>query len=298
MRIFITGGSGQTGPAIVTELIRAGHTVSGLARSDASIGVLEKLGAEPVGGSLEDLDVLATAAGAADGIVHMAYGGDYADPESMIRREVNAITAIGDALENSNKPFVVTSGTLVLPHGRETCEEDKPDRDGAAAARLASEDACLAFADRGVRAIVLRLAPTVHGPSDHGFMPMLISTAKETGVSAYVGSGSNRWPAVHRSDAAQLYRLAVESAPAGSVLHAVAENVSFFDIAQTIAAGLSVPTMSLTPDEAAAHYISPFMAALYGADAPVSSARTQQLLGWSPTHESLLADLAQGDYLT
>ena len=297
MKIFITGGSGQTGPAIVTELIRAGHSVSGLARSDASSAVLEKLGAEPIRGALEDLDVLAAAAGAADGVVHMAYGGDYADPESMIRREVNAISAMGDALENSDKPLVVTSGTLVLPHGRETSEMDEPDRDGAAAARLAGEDACLAFAGRGVRAIVLRLAPTVHGPRDHGFMPMLIGTAKEKGISAYVGSGSNRWPAVHRSDAARLYRLAVESAPAGSVLHAVAENVAFIDIVQTIAAGLSVPTMSLTPAEAATHYINPFMAVLYGADAPVSSAHTQQLLGWIPTHEGLLADLAQGDYL-
>jgi nucleoside-diphosphate-sugar epimerase len=297
LKIFVTGGSGQTGPAIVTALIRGGHAVTGLARSDSSAKLLNELGAEPVRGSLEDLDVLAVAARAADGVVHMAYGGDYADPEAMIRREVNAITAMGVALERSGKPLVVTSGTLVLPHGRQTSEDDEPDRDGPAAARLAGEDTCLAFVARGVRAIVLRLAPTVHGPNDHGFMPMLISTAKEKGVSAHVGDGSNRWPAVHRDDAAQLYRLAVEGAPAGSVLHAVAENVHFADIARIIGEGLRVPTTSLTPEEAAAHYINPFMGLLYGADAPTSSAGTRQLLGWSPTHTNLLDDLAHGDYL-
>ena len=297
MHIFVTGGSGQTGPAIVKELIRGGHAVTGLARSDASAKVLDELGAEPVRGSLEDLDGLTVAALAADGVVHMAYGGDYADPESMIRREVDAITAMGVALEGSDKPLIVTSGTLVLPHGRETSEEDEPDRDGPAAARLAGEDTCLAFAERGVRAIVLRLAPTVHGPNDHGFMSMLIGTAKEKGVSAYVGDGSNQWPAVHRGDAAQLYRLAVEGAPRGGVLHAVAENVPFADIARTIGEGLGLSTTSLTPEEAAAHYINPFMGLLYGADAPASSASTRQLLGWVPTHENLLDDLAHGDYL-
>ena len=297
MQIFVTGGSGQTGPAIVKELIRGGHAVTGLARSNASAAILENLGAEPVRGSLEDVDVLAVAARAADGVVHMAYGGDYADPESMIRREVNAITAMGIALEGSGKPFVVTSGTLVLPHGRQTSEDDEPDREGPAAARLVGEDTCLALASRGVRAIVLRLAPTVHGPHDHGFMPMLIGTAKEKGVSAYVGDGSNRWPAVHRDDAAKLYRLAVESAPPGSVLHAVAENVPFAAIARTISEGLGVPTTSLTPEQAAAHYINPFMALLYGADAPASSASTRKLLSWIPTDEGLLHDLAHGDYL-
>lgn len=297
MQVFITGGSGQTGPAVVRELIRSGHAVSGLARSAASATVLEQLGAEPVLGSLEDLDVLATAAGAADAVVHMAYGGDYSDPGAMIRREVRAITAMGAASEGSGKPLVVTSGTLVLPHGQLATETDEPERDGPAAARLAGEDACLSFTDRGVRAIVLRLAPTVHGPSDHGFIPMLIDTAKAKRVSAYVGDGENRWPAVHREDAAVLYRLAVESAPAGSVLHAVAENVRFADIAKTIGEGLHVPTVSLTPDEAATHYVSPFMAVLYGADAPASAMHTGDLLGWSPVRSGLLEDLARGDYL-
>jgi nucleoside-diphosphate-sugar epimerase len=297
MHIFVTGGSGQTGPAIVRELRRGGHTVTGLARSDTSVDTLEGLGATTIRGSLEDVHVLAEAVRRADGVVHMAYGGDYSDPESMIRREVDAITAMGSALEGSGKPFVVTSGTLVLPHGQLSTEEDEPDRSGAAAARLAGEDACLAFADRGVRAIVLRLAPTVHGRNDHGFMPMLIATAREKRVSAYVGDGTNQWPAVHRDDAAQLYRLAIESAPAGSVLHAVAENVPFIDIARTIGTGLDVPMKAITAQEAATHYINPFMGLLYGADAPVSSALTRALLGWSPTREGLLEDLAHGDYL-
>ncbi|MBT2502394.1 SDR family oxidoreductase [Curtobacterium sp. ISL-83] len=297
MHVFVTGGTGQTGPAIIRELLAAGHTISALARSDRATGTLEGLGAVAVPGSLEDLDALASAAHAADGVVHMAYGGDYADPEGMIRREVNAITAMGTALEGSQKPFVVTSGTLVLPHGRTASEDGEPDRAGPAAARLAGEDACLAFAERGVCAVVLRLAPTVHGPRDHGFIPMLIATAREKGVSAYVGDGANRWPAVHRDDAAQLYRLAVEGAPAGSILHAVAENVRFVDIATTIAERLGVRTTSVTPEQASTHFVSPFMGLLYGADAPASSNRTQGLLGWTPTHNGLLDDLANGDYL-
>jgi nucleoside-diphosphate-sugar epimerase len=297
MKVFVTGGSGQTGPAIVRELIRGGHEITGLARSDAAATTLADLGAEVLRGSLEDLDVLAGAASTTDGVVHMAYGGDYADPEGMICREVNAVTAIGKALEGSSKPFIVTSGTLVLPHGAPASEDTTPDRDGPAAARLAGEDTCLAFVDKGVRAIVLRLAPTVHGPNDHGFMPMLIRTARDKRVSAYVGDGSNEWPAVHRDDAAVLYRLALESAPAGSVLHAVAENVRFADIATTIGQGLNVPTASITPEDATAHYVSPFMALLYAADAPASSDHTRQLLNWKPMRADLLNDLAHGDYL-
>lgn len=297
MKVFVTGGSGQTGPAIIRELVRNGHGVTGLARSDTSAMTLEGLGAAVTRGSLDDLDVLAAAASAADGVVHMAYGGDYADPERMIRREVDAVTAIGNALEGSDKPFIVTSGTLVLPHGALGTEDTVPDPDGPAAARLAGEDACLTFAHRGVRAVVLRLAPTVHGPDDHGFVPMLIGTARDKGTSAYVGDGRNRWPAVHREDAATLYRLALESAPAGSVLHAVAENVPFVDIATTIGRGLGVPTASLSAEDARAHYVSPFMALLYAADAPASSESTRELLHWEPAHTDLLSDLAQGDYL-
>ncbi|MFH8984783.1 SDR family oxidoreductase [Streptomyces varsoviensis] len=298
MHIFVTGGSGQTGPAVVTELITAGHTVTGLARSDASAARLKSLGATPHRGSLDDLDSLRTGAEAADAVLHMAYGGDFSDPDDMMRRDTNAIEALGRPLEHSGKPLVITSGTLVMPAGRETTEHDEPDPAGLAAYRIAGERICLDFADRGVRASVVRLAPTVHGPQDHGFMPMLIATARKTGVSAYVGDGGNRWPAVHRLDAAALFRLALEKAPAGSVLHGVAESgVTMKSIAETIGRGLDLPTASLTPDQAASHYVSPFMAIAYAYDAPVTSTHTQQLLGWSPTHQTLLDDLEHGDYL-
>ncbi|MFC5186882.1 SDR family oxidoreductase [Actinomadura harenae] len=299
MHLFVTGGSGLTGPAIVSELIAAGHSVTGLARSDAAAARLEGLGATPHPGSLDDLDSLRSGAEAADGVLHMAFGGDFSDPDDMMRRDRTAIETLGRPLEHSGKPLVVTSGTLVMPTGREATEKDEPDTSGIAAFRIAGERACLDFAARGVRASVVRLAPTVHGPHDHGFIPMLIATARQTGVSAYVGDGTNRWPAVHRLDAAVLFRLAVEKAPAGSVLHGVAESgVTLKSIAETIARVLDLPTVSLTPDQAATHFVNPFMATLYGIDGPVSSAYTQELLGWTPTHPSLLEDMEHGDYLT
>lgn len=298
MHVFVTGGSGQTGPAVVAELIAAGHTVTGLARSDAAAARLESLGATPHRGSLDDVDSLRSGAEAADGVLHMAYGGDFSDLDDMMRRDRTAIASLGRPLEHTGKPFVVTSGTLVMPAGRESTEKDEPDAAGMAPFRIAGERACLGFADRGVRASVVRLAPTVHGPEDHGFIPMLIATARKTGVSAHVGDGANRWPAVHRQDAAVLFRLALEKAPAGSVLHGAAESgVALKSIAQTIARGLGLPTASLTPDEAATHFVSPFMAAAYGFDGPVSSSHTRELLDWSPTHPTLLEDLEHGDYL-
>ncbi|MEU9592354.1 SDR family oxidoreductase [Streptomyces sp. NPDC048193] len=298
MHVFVTGGSGQTGPAVVAELIAAGHSVTALARSDAAATRLESLGATPHPGSLDDLDSLYNGAAAADGVLHMAYGGDFSDLDDMMRRDRTAIETLGRPLEQSGKPLVVTSGTLVMPAGRESTEKDEPDTTGIAAFRIAGERTCLDLATRNVRASVVRLAPTVHGPRDHGFIPMLIATARKTGVSAYVGDGANRWPAVHRLDAAVLFRLALEKAPAGSVLHGAAENgVTLRSIAETIARGLDLPTAELTPEEAATHFVSPFMATAYGFDGPVSSAHTQELLGWSPTHPTLLEDLEHGDYL-
>ncbi|MEU3414416.1 SDR family oxidoreductase [Streptomyces sp. NPDC006658] len=298
MHVFVTGGTGQTGPAVVAELVAAGHKVTGLARSDAAAARLESLGATPHHGSLDDLGSLRSGAAAADAVLHMAYGGDFSDLDGMTRRDRTAIETLGRPLEHSGKPFVVTSGTLVMPAGRESTEQDEPDTAGIAAFRIAGERACLDFAARGVRASVVRLAPTVHGPDDHGFIPMLIATARKTGVSAYVGDGTNRWPAVHRLDAAVLFRLALEKAPAGSVLHGAAESgVTMKSIAETIARGLDLPTASLTPAEAAGHFVSPFMAIAYGFDGPVSSAHTRELLGWTPTHPTLLQDLEHGDYL-
>ncbi len=290
MHVFVTGGSGQTGPAVVAELLAAGHTVTGLARSGTAAARLEALGATAHPGSLEDLDALRRGAEAADGVLHMAFGGDFADPDDLTRRDTAAIDALGRAVAGSGRPFVSTSGTLVLPGGRETTERDEPDPDGIAGFRIPGERACLGFAG-----VVVRLAPTVHGPRDHGFIPMLIATARRTGVSAYVAEGGNRWPAVHRRDAAVLFRLALEQAPAGSVLHGVAENVPFKAIAETVARRLGLPAVSLTPDEAATHFPSPFMARVFGFDGPVSSAGTR-LLGWEPTHPGLLEDLETGDY--
>jgi nucleoside-diphosphate-sugar epimerase len=299
MHVFVTGGTGQTGPAIVIELLEAGHQVTGLARSDAAIDRLNSLGATPLRGSTDDLDLLTMAASRADAVVHMANGGDFSDPADMTRREVAAINALGEGLVGTGKALVTTSGTLVLPPGRLSTEQDAADPSSIGALRIPGEHACLGFAARGVRAVVLRLAPTVHGPRDHGFVPMLVSTARRTGTSAYVGDGANRWPAVHRLDAARLYRLALEHAPAGEVVHGVGEpGVELKDIAQQIGNELGLPTSSVTPEQAPSHFGSPFMAVVFGTDAPVSSAHTQELLGWTPTHQTLLEDLEDGDYFT
>jgi nucleoside-diphosphate-sugar epimerase len=299
MHVFVTGGSGQTGPTVVAELIAAGHTVTGLARSDSAARRLQALGATAHPGSLDDLDSLRRGVDGADGVLHMGYGGDFAEPDEMMRRDTHAIDTFGRALAGSGQPLVITSGTLVLPMDRVSTEADEPLEDGIAGFRVAGERTGLAFADKGVRVVVVRLAPTVHGPEDHGFIPKLIATARQKGMSAYVGAGTNRWPAVHRRDAAVLFRLALEKAPAGSVLHGVAETgVAFKDIAETIARGLHLPTVSLSREEASTHYVNPFLGRIYGVDAPVSSIRTRQLLGWTPTHDGLLHDLEHGDYLT
>jgi nucleoside-diphosphate-sugar epimerase len=299
MHVFVTGGTGQTGPTVVAELVASGHTVTGLARSDPAAARLESLGATPHRGCLDDLDSLRRGAEAADGVLHMAYGGDYADPDDLIRRDRAAIEALGWALSGSGRPFVSTSGTLVMRAGRVSTEQDAPDPDSVAAFRIPGEQACLSFADRGVRASVVRLAPTVHGRGDYGFIPALIAAARRAGVSAYVGDGSNRWPAIHRSDAARLFRLALEKAPAGSVLHGAGESaVTIKSIAGQIAQMLDVSTASLTLAQAAEHLGNPFLARFFSLDVPVSSQHTQVLLGWTPEHATLLEDLETGYYFT
>ncbi|MFF0267981.1 SDR family oxidoreductase [Kribbella sp. NPDC004536] len=298
MKVFVTGGTGQTGPTVVSELIRNGHTVTGLARSERAADVLSGLGATPHEGSLDDLDSLRRGAEASDGVLHMGYGGDYADPEALIRRDRQAIEALGSALVGTGKPLVSTSGTLVMATGRITTELDAPDPGSIAAFRIAGEHACLGLGESGVRASVVRLAPTVHGPRDHGFIPALIAAARRAGVSAYIGDGLNRWPAVHRADAAVLFRLALENAPVGSVLHGVGEcAVTIKSIAEQIGHLLQIPTVSLTVDEAAEHLGNPFLAKFFSLDTPVSSQHTRALLNWTPTHPGLLEDLATSDYL-
>ncbi|MEU0503498.1 SDR family oxidoreductase [Nocardia sp. NPDC005998] len=299
MHIFVTGGSGQTGPTVVAELVAAGHTVTGLARSDTTAARLQSLGATPHRGRLDDLDSLRSGALAADGVLHMAYGGDYADPDDLIRRDCAAIEALGQALAGSGKPFVSTSGTLVVRAGRVSTEQDAPDPHSVAAFRIPGEQACLGFAALGVRSSVVRLAPTVHGPGDYGFIPALIAAARRAGVSAYIGDGANRWPAVHRADAAVLFRLALEKAPAGSVLHGVGESaVTIKSIAAQVAQMLDLPTASLTLEQAAGHLGNPFLARFFSLDVPVSSEHTQALLGWAPKYATLLEDLRTGDYFT
>ena len=299
MHIFVTGGSGQTGPAIVSELIANGHSVTALARSEKAVNRLVQLGAQTVHGSLDDLEVLAKGAQAASGVIHMAFGGDFSDPASMTRRDCAAIEAMGEALTGSGKPLVITSGTLVMPTEKVATEQDAPYPQSLGNLRIPGEQACLGFAGKGVRGIVVRLAPTVDGPGDYGFIPFLISTARRSGVSAYLADGANRWPAVHRQDAASLYRLAVEKAPAGSTLHGTGESgITFQTIAHLIGRMLKIPTVSIPVSRAVEHFQNPFFAKAFAVDSPVSSIYTRELLGWNPVYPTLLQDLETGDYFS
>lgn len=302
MRVFVTGASGWIGSAVVPELLDHGHHVVGLARSDASAAALEHAGAEVVRGSIDDLDVLREAAAASDGVVHLAFkhdiafSGDFAGAASADRE---AIEALGSALAGSGKPFFIASGVLGLTApGRVATEADGHEVDPAAvgpAARALNAELALSFAARGVRAGTVRLAPTVHGEGDEGFMAAIVGVAQEKGVSAYVGDGSNRWPAVHRSDAARLYRLALEQAPAGSTLHAVAEEgVALRDVAEAIGRRLDVPVRSIDPADATAHF--GWLGGFIGVDSAVSSQATRDLLDWQPTGPTLLDDLDAGRY--
>jgi nucleoside-diphosphate-sugar epimerase len=296
MRVFVTGATGHIGSLVVPELRSAGHEVVGLARSDASAAALAAAGAVPHRGSLDDLDSLREAAAAADGVIHLAFIHDFADHAAAAATDLRAVEAIGDALAGSGKPFMVTSGTAGLAPGRVVTEEDPLDARAAATPRLPSENAAVALAGRGVRSSVIRLAPSVHGPYDaHGFVPRLLGIAADKGVSAYVGDGTHRWPAVHELDAARLYRLALEAAPAGSRLHGVGdEGVPFRDIAEAIGRRLDVPVRSIAPQEAAAHF--GWLGALAGLDMPASSSRTQALLEWRPVYAGLPADLGEPHY--
>ena len=297
MHVFVTGGSGQTGPAIVAELIAAGHTVTGLARSDESAARLQALGAQVRRGALEDADTLRAGSEASDGVIHMAFGGSFGDPEDLVRRDVAAIEALGRGLAGSGRPFVSTSGTFVMAAGRVSVETDAADPESIAHFRIPGEQACLGFAGQGVRSSVVRLAPTVHGPGDYGFIPALISAARKAGRSAYPGDGANRWPAVHRLDAASLFRLALEQAPAGSAVHGAGEcAVTLETIAHQIGRILQVPVAGLNQEQFAGHLGNPFLARCFATDAPASSARTRDLLGWAPAHPTLLEDLEAGDY--
>jgi nucleoside-diphosphate-sugar epimerase len=299
MRLFVTGGSGFIGSAVVPELLGAGHEVLGLARSDASAGVLADAGAEVWRGDLEDLDTLRRGAAATDGVVHLGYVHDFSDMTIGAGVDLRAIEAIGATLSGSGKPFVITTGTLLLALGDvrlapgEAGTEEDVSHSGMP--RVASENAAIALADSGVRSSAIRLSPSVHGVGDHGFVPILIGIAREKGMSAYVEDGGNRWPGVHRLDAARLFRLAVEGAPAGTRWHGVGDQgVPFRDIAEVIGRHLNVPVISVPQEEADAHF--GFLGGLVSVDNPTSNALTRERLGWEPVEPGLLADLDEGHY--
>ena len=304
MRIFVAGASGWIGSAVVPELLGAGHEVVGLARSEASARRLEAAGAVVHHGDLDDPEGLGKAAADSDGVIHLAFqhevafgAGDFASAAAVDRR---AVEAMGGALAGSDRPFVLASGTLgVNPAGLAT--EDcglVPSADARATPiglRAATALLALSFRGTGLRPSVLRLPPTVHGDGDQGFVAGLVDIARQRGVAAYVGDGTNRWPAVHRSDAARLARFAVEAAPAGSVLHAIGdEGVALCDIAEVIGRRLGLPTASVAPARAAEHF--GHLGLLVGLDSPASARRTRELLGWEPTGPSLLEDLDQDHY--
>ena len=291
MRIFVTGATGFIGSAVVAELIGAGHQVVGLARSDSSAQAVAEAGAEVHRGSLDDLHSLRRAAETSDGAIHLAFHHDFNEFTKAAELDRRAIEALGDTLAGSDRPLVVAGGILWLLPAQTLTEQQAAPSD----LPRFSEAAALAYADHGVRAAALRLPPSVHGEGDHGFVPRLIEVAREKGVSAYPGEGTNRWPAVHRLSAARAFRLAAESAPACSVLHATDdEGVPVRTIAETIGRHLGLPVTSIAPEAAYDHF--GWIGPLFSVDAPATSVGTRELLGWQPTHTGLLDDLDAGHY--
>lgn len=273
MRVFVTGATGYIGSAVIRELKNAGHQVVGLARSDNSAAKLKEVGADSHRGDIADLDSLRSGAAAADGVIHLAFNHDFSNFDGALTADLHAVEAMGSALEGSGKPFVITT------HNN----------------GVATENVVLSMAERGVRTSIVELCPSVHGEGDTGFVPRLIQIAKTKGFSAYVEAGTNRWPAVHRLDAAHLYRLALEKAPAGSRLNGVGdEGVPFRDIASVIGQQLNVPVVSISSEEAKNHF--GFLSTLAALDIPKSNTETQKLLKWKPVQLGLIPDLEQGHY--
>ncbi|RKH35893.1 SDR family oxidoreductase [Corallococcus praedator] len=297
MRVFVTGATGFIGTAIVRELMGAGHEVLGLARSDEAAATLARSGIQAHRGSLTDTASLVAGARACEGVIHTAFIHDFSAYAAAAETDRQAVEALAGALEGSGKPFVSTSGTAILAPGRTGTEADEPAPASAATLRAAAEATVLGAAHRGVRSSVVRLPPSVHGAGDHAFVPTLIDIARRTGVSAFIGEGANRWPTVHRLDAARLFRLALEQAAPGTRLHGVAEEgVTLRALAEAIGAGLGVPVRSITANEARTHF--DWLAGFVAIDNPTSSAITRNTLGWRPQEPDLLTDMRDNGYFT
>jgi nucleoside-diphosphate-sugar epimerase len=291
VRIFVTGATGFVGSAIVHELVSSGHHVLGLTRSEAGAGALAAAGAEVHRGTLDDLESLRVGARKTDAVIHTAFNHDFSRFLENCAEDGRAIEAMGSVLEGSDRPMLVTSGFASLAPGRTAVEADGP----PSGFPRVSEAMAAAVAARGVHASAVRLAPSTHGEGDHGFVPRLVAIAREKGVAAYVGDGQNRWPGVHRRDAARLYRLAIEQGVKSGPYHAVAdEGVPFKEIADVIGRRLGVPVVSLTQDDAAEHF--GWLARFAAMDMSASSARTRSALGWQPAEPGLIADLDQDHY--
>lgn len=290
MHVFVTGATGWVGSVVVNELLANGHSVTGLARSPAKGEVLAATGARVLHGTLDDLDLLQRAADGSDGVIHCAFNHDFSKFAENSEQDRRAIEAIGAALKGSQRPLLVTSGAALVATPGGVAGEDAPIPAHSAHPRK-SEAAAEALRDAGIRVSAIRLAPTVHGIGDHGFVPILVGMAREKGVSAYIGDGGNRWPAVHRLDAARLYRLALEGGAAEPAYHAIAEEgLPFREIAGAIGRGLGLPVESRGAD----HF--GWFAGFAGADMATSSRKTREWLGWTPTHPTLFEDLAGPDY--
>jgi nucleoside-diphosphate-sugar epimerase len=295
MRVFVTGATGFVGSAVVQELLGAGHQVLGLVRSDKAARSLAATGAEPHHGSLEDHDSLRRGVAASEGVIHTAFIHDFSNMAASSETDRRAIEALGEALAGSGRPLVVTSAIGLLTPGRVSTEDEVPDARAAGAYRAGSERVTLALAPRGVRASLVRLPPSVHGDGDYGFVPGLVRIAREKGRSAYIGEGRHRWAAVHRFDAARLYRLALEKGAAGSTFHAIAdEGVPTRDIADIIGRRLNVPVVSTAAEDAVANFT--WLGRFFALDMPASSAKTRAQLGWQPQQQGLIADLERGTY--
>ena len=295
MRVFVTGATGFIGSAIVQELLAAGHQVTGLVRSAESAKQLTAVGSQAHLGTLDDLDSLRQGAAASDGVIHTAFIHDFSKFKENCEIDRQAIEAMGTVLAGSARPLIITSGTALLSLGRLATEEDRPTTGSSTNPRVASEEAAASVAANGVNVSVVRLPPSVHGQGDHGFVPLLINLAREKGVAAYIGEGLNHWPAVHRLDAARLYRLVLEKGSAGSVFHGVAEEgVPFRDIAGIIGKRLNLPVVSKSPTEAADHF--GWFTHFAAIDSPASSKQTRELLGWQPKQTGLLADFDSEAY--